>query len=112
MNSQSSQINPLATKADFLNRVWTDASFAERLNTDPKSAFAELGGQIPDNLDVRVVQDTAKVMYLHIPSPPPEGEVSDEDLLNAQGGTTWFCAGLVVGGAISVAGTVTIIETT
>ncbi len=75
-----------AAQADFLNRVWTDDAFADRLESDPKAVFAEMGSQVGDDVEIRVVRDTEKVKHLHIPAAPWEGEVTDGDLLCAQGG--------------------------
>jgi Nitrile hydratase, alpha chain len=102
----------LKAQTQFLNMVWTDAAYRARLEKDPKAALEEIGGHVPDGIDIRVVHDTDKVKYLHIPSPPPEGEISDQDLLNAQGGTTWFCASAVVSGILSISLGITIVETT
>jgi Nitrile hydratase, alpha chain len=74
--------------ADFVNRVWKDDAFRARLESDPKSALAELGGKVADGVELKVVFDTDKVKYLHIPSSPPEGEISDSDLMGAHGGLT------------------------
>ncbi len=77
-----------AAKAEFYNKVWTDEAFAARLESDPKAALAEIGGQIGDDVEIRVVRDTEKVKHVHIPSAPSEGEVSDRDLGQVQGGLT------------------------
>ena len=82
----------LNQKELFLNRAWTDSAFRTRLENDPNSVFAEMGVNISENVELKIVFDTDNVKYLHIPSAPVEGEVSDDDLLNAQGGTTTlFC---------------------
>ncbi len=77
-----------AAQADFLNRVWTDDAFADRLQSDPKAVFAEMGSQVGDDVEIRVVRDTEKVKHLHIPAAPWEGEITDGDLVGAQGGTS------------------------
>lgn len=77
--------------AQLLSRVWTDAAFSARLESDPKAVLTEMGAHLPDDVEIRVVCDSDKVKYLHIPAAPPEGEVSDEDLTNSQGGTTLTC---------------------
>ena len=90
----SDQKNPEAVsdaRVELLNKVWTDDAFAARLENDPKAVFAEMGGQIPDDVEIRVVRDTEKVKYVYIPSAPSEGEISDTDLLGAQGGTSFSC---------------------
>lgn len=83
-------------KAAFLEKVWNDDAFAQALEDDPKAVLAELGGTAPENVEIRVVRDTDKVKYLHIPAAPPEGEVSDAELLDAQGGTTLACVSISV----------------
>ena len=95
------QEEALKAQVEFLNKVWTDAAFRARLESNPKAVLKEMGGQVPDDLEIKVVRDTDRVKYLHIPSPPPEGEISDADLEQAQGGTTPAC--------ISVATLVTLI---
>ena len=103
----------LKAQVDFLNKVWTDEAFRARLDRDPKAALKELGGQVPDDIEIRVVHDTDTVKHLHIPAAPSEGEISDEDLMNAQGGSTWWCAsGFVVSALVTGAATVSVIETT
>ena len=90
----SNQQNPGAVsdaRVELLNKAWTDDAFAARLESDPKSVFAEMGGRIPDDVEIRVVRDTDTVKHLYIPSAPSEGEISDTDLLGAQGGTTTTC---------------------
>ena len=76
--------------------MWTDEAFRARLESDPKAVLKEMGGQIPDDVQIKVVRDSDRVKYLHIPSPPPEGEISDADLEKAKGGTTsWIAASLI-----------------
>ena len=93
MSNQATTTQEQALKAqvEFLNKVWTDAAFRARLESNPKAVLKEMGGQVPDDLEIKVVRDTDRVKYLHIPSPPPEGEISDADLEQAQGGTTPAC---------------------
>ncbi|MDP5220955.1 NHLP leader peptide family RiPP precursor [Ruegeria sp. 2205SS24-7] len=83
-----------AQKAAFFEKVWNDEAFARALEDDPKSALAELGGSPPENVEVRVVRDSDKVKYLHIPAAPQQCEISDAELLEVQGGTTGVCAGI------------------
>ena len=90
-----------AAKVELYNRVWTDDTFSARLESEPKAVFAEMGAELPDDLEIRVVSDSDKVKYVHIPAPPPEGEVRDEDLIDSYGGTTPVCISIsVIGTAI------------
>ena len=95
------QEEALRAQVEFLNKVWTDEAFRARLESDPKAVLKEMGGQVPDNVQIKVVRDSDRVKYLHIPSPPPEGEISDADLEQAQGGTTPGCITLLVSGIVS-----------
>ena len=45
------------------------------LQSDPNAVFAEMGGRIPDDVEIRVVRDTDTVKHLHIPAAPSEGEI-------------------------------------
>ncbi|MDP5218257.1 NHLP leader peptide family RiPP precursor [Ruegeria sp. 2205SS24-7] len=82
-------------KSDLLNRVWTDKAYRARLHDNPHAALAEVGVQVPNSIQIKLVMDCDRVRYLHIPTPPQQGEISDRDLLDAQGGTTPICAASV-----------------
>ena len=88
MNNQHMHGAVQAAQADFLHKVWTDDAFAARLEDDPKAVFAEMGSQIDDDVEIRVVRDTENVKHVCIPAAPSEGEISDGDLAGAQGGAT------------------------
>ena len=96
MSMQASREAVEAAKVELYNRVWTDEAFAARLESDPKAVFAEMGGQIPDEVEIRVVRDTDTVKHLHIPAAPSEGEISDGDLAGAHGGITWVSIATVI----------------
>ena len=112
MNNQHMHGAVQAAQADFLHKVWTDDAFAARLQSDPKAVFAEMGGQIPDDVEIRVVRDTDTVKHLYIPAAPSEGEISDGDLVGAQGGLSLLMSVLaaswtaVMGGAASISITI------
>ncbi|MEX0351114.1 MAG: hypothetical protein AB3N15_16950 [Paracoccaceae bacterium] len=89
-------------------RAWNDDAFAARLKNDPRSAVAEYLGDLPDDISVKVVRDSDRVKYLHIPAAPVEGEISEIDLLQAQGGTTPACVSAsVVVSVVTIAGSIT-----
>ncbi|MEX0351405.1 MAG: hypothetical protein AB3N15_18430 [Paracoccaceae bacterium] len=75
----------------LFERALSDQAYARRLETDTRAALEEMVGPLPGGVDYRVVTDTDKVAYLHIPQQPSQGEVSDADLHAAQGGSTLFC---------------------
>ncbi|WP_372574452.1 NHLP leader peptide family RiPP precursor [Ruegeria jejuensis] len=72
-------------------RAWADEAFNARLKTDPRAAIEDVVGELPADIEIKVVQDTADTKYLHIPAAPKQREISDAELCTAQGGTTFFC---------------------
>lgn len=93
--------NPHFQKQSFVElqrRARTEPAFLKQLQNDPHAVLAEYVGPIDREIEIRVVQDTDETKYLHIASPPPQGEVNDQDLLQVQGGTTPIC---IAGGVIT-----------
>lgn len=92
------------------DRAWNDDAFSKRLDQDPKSALAEIIGELPTDLDIKVVRDTADTRYVHIPAMPSQTEVSDQDLMQAQGGSGLFCV-ITMGAGTGIVGSVSLIAT-
>lgn len=69
----------------IVGKAWADEEFKRRLIADPKAVLREEGIEIPDDVEVRVVENTEKVFYLSLP-PKPSEEVSDEELERISGG--------------------------
>ena len=76
------------------------SNFEAVLRKDPKAVLRSRGIEVSDDVEVRVVSDSERVRFLHIPSPPPEGEVDDRDLSSVQGG--WASTPICIGGAAAV----------
>ncbi|MGH2984253.1 MAG: NHLP leader peptide family RiPP precursor [Solirubrobacterales bacterium] len=64
----------------IIARAWTDEGYKARLVSDPRSVFEEAGLDLPDGLDIRVVEDTPGVHNFVLPCAPAEGELSEEAL--------------------------------
>jgi len=64
---------------------WNDEALKARFLSDPRTVLAEHGIEIPDRIDVKVVENTDACVYITIPK-RPSGELSDDDLLDAAGG--------------------------
>ncbi len=94
--------------AALYDRVWTDDAFAALLDRDPKAAVEHIYGALPEDIEVRVVRDTADTKYLHIPAAPVDPELSDADLIGAQGGSTWVCVGTLVTAASAISIEITV----
>ncbi|WP_372573313.1 hypothetical protein [Ruegeria jejuensis] len=87
---------------DFLTKVWTDRDYAETLMNNPRAAVEQIGGYVPGDIELKVVRDTDQVTHVHIPAAPAEGEISEFDLMSAQGGSTLVCLAATAGAMVSV----------
>lgn len=73
---------------EIISKCWSDTAFKQRFLTDPKTVLAEFDIEVPEGLDVKVVENTDNTMYLTLPTKPPHpGELSDDQLDNVSGGT-------------------------
>jgi hypothetical protein len=74
----------------LIERSLQDQSFRQRLLDDPKGTIEqELGGRLPESIEVRAVEETADTIYLVLPSASPVGEggeLSDQELEQVAGG--------------------------
>ena len=77
---------------DFLNRYKTDDAFRHKLHTETRLALHELGYKIPEDVDIKLVQQDGKTTYIVMP-PVPSGDLADENLAEISGG---FCGSLPI----------------
>jgi hypothetical protein len=55
--------------------------------SDPKAVLAEHGMNVPDGMDVKVVENADNCVHITMPAPPSgHMELSDEELSKAAGG--------------------------
>ena len=78
----------------LVQRSMEDEDFRQKLLDDPKGTLEqELETQLPEGVEVRVVEESAQSIYLVLPSASPLGqgeELSDQALEEvAGGGTVW-----------------------
>jgi len=81
----------------LIQRSMEDEDFRQRLLDDPKGTLEqELGTRLPDDVEVRVVEESADAIYLVLPSSASPlggqgGELSDQELEAVAGGDggTW-----------------------
>lgn len=69
-------------------RCWTDTSFKAQLLADPHGVCRAQGLEVPAGVQVRVLENTAQLMYLVIPARP--ADLPDEmldDVVGAAEGT-------------------------
>ena len=73
--------------ADLFAACWKDEALKQRFMSDPKAVLAEYGMDVPDGMDVNVVENTDTTVHITMPAPPSGGmNLSDEELSNAAGG--------------------------
>lgn len=73
-----------------VRRSMEDDSFRRALVADPRAAIEQaFGTELPEGGEIRVVEETADVVYLVLPprsAVGPSGELSDSDLEAVAGG--------------------------
>lgn len=70
----------------LIAKAWADEAFKQRLIADPAAVLKEAGLEMPEGIEIRVVEDTEKVAHLVLPRKPSAEELSEEELSNAAGG--------------------------
>jgi hypothetical protein len=73
-------------------KAWTDDNFKKRLMANPSAVLQEMGLTPPAGMEVKVVENTNKVVYLPLYAKPPSGELAEEDLLQVAGGVASTCS--------------------
>ena len=86
---------------------WKDDALKQRFLSDPHAILAEHGMDVPEGINVNVVENTDTTVHVTLP-PAPEGhaDLSDEELENAAGGTGFlpvpsWCRIACSGGALT-----------
>jgi hypothetical protein len=72
----------------IIARAWTDEQYKARLVSDPRSVFDEAGLDLPEGVEIRVVEDTPGINHFVLPVAPAEGELSEETLEQITAGDT------------------------
>ena len=68
---------------------WKDEALKARFMSDPKAVLKEHGLDVPDNLDVKVVENADDCVHITLPAQPAgHMDLSDDELSKAAGGFT------------------------
>ncbi len=73
-------------QSQYISRIANDKDFRNRLRTDAKSALAETGTDTGD-VQIKVVEDTATVLHIAMPSNP--NVLLDDSTLEDVAGGGW-----------------------
>lgn len=74
--------NVQSLKEQIIQKAWEDAEFKKQLIANPKDAIKEAFGiDVPDTIDVEVVEESANKYYLVLPENPKT--LKNADPLNA-----------------------------
>ena len=71
--------------AQLFAACWKDEALKARFMTDPKAVLAEYDMPVPDNIDVKVVENKEDCVHITLPK-KPSVDLSDEELESAAGG--------------------------
>jgi hypothetical protein len=74
-------------------RAWSDEAFKKQLLANPIEVLKANGVDLPPEVAVKVVEDSAKVIHLILPNKPTD--LSDEELDQVAGGA--LVSGLIAG---------------
>src|SRR5262252_4364236 len=72
--------------AETVTKAWDNEAFKNRLIADPAAVLKEQGLQVRPGIQVRVLENTDKIVHLTLP-PKPSGEISEEQLEHVAAGT-------------------------
>ena len=73
--------------AELFAACWKDEALKARFMNDPKAVLAEYGMDVPDGMDVKVVENADNCVHITMPMAPRGNDLSDEELSAAAGGT-------------------------
>ncbi|MFM1832572.1 MAG: hypothetical protein RLZZ461_888 [Planctomycetota bacterium] len=77
------------TLATLFAACWKDDALKARFIADPRAVLAEHGFDVPDGIDVKVVENADDCVHITLPAAPAgHDELSDAELSEAAGGYT------------------------
>ena len=79
---------PKNALAQLFAACWKDEALKARFLSEPKVVLAEYDMPVPDNMDVKVVENGEDRVHITIPAAPAgHDHLSDEELSQVAGGT-------------------------
>lgn len=78
-------------QAEIIARAWSDEAFKKRLLKNPREVLKELGFSLPEDMELQVVENTAKKVYFVLPLKPKENLSEAELKKIAAAGSPFAC---------------------
>jgi hypothetical protein len=76
---QAKNINRHEFETELITRAWQNEDFKHKLINNPKAIYAEeLKQELPEDLEIKVLEETANTLYLVIPQNPANTQVTEE----------------------------------
>ena len=73
--------------AQLFAACWKDEALKTRFMRDPKAVLKEYGLEVPDGMEVKVVENADDCVHITLPAAPGGAmDLSDDELSNAAGG--------------------------
>ncbi len=72
MSEQQKPLTREELEKEIIKKAQSDNNFKKFLMEKPHEAIAQFGVQVPGEVEVRVVEESAKVVYLVLPVNPDE----------------------------------------
>ena len=80
------------TLAELFAACWKDESLKARFMSDPKAVLAEYGMPVPEDMNVKVVENGDSHVHITLPTPPAgHNDLSDDELSEVAGGSCAVC---------------------
>ena len=90
MTDETNKMNTL------IAACWKDDALKQRFLSDPHAVLAEHGMDVPEGINVNVVENTDNTVHVTLPAAPTaHADLSDEELANAAGGESNWCGGFL-----------------
>ncbi len=61
-------------------KAWSDEGFKRRLLSDPRAVLKENGIDVPEDIQVKVVENTKELVYVTVPPRPDATKLVTEDV--------------------------------
>ena len=68
--------------------AWADEGIKQRLMESPKELLNEYGLPVPEGVEIRMIEDTAKIKHLILPEKPTN--LSIEDVSEKEAAAVWI----------------------